>query len=283
MLSSVRRCLAIVTCLPAAIATCADDPDPPPTDLPPELLALIVRPDPHRPLPFGPGEVLVYHIGWGIFDVATAELSVAADSVDDQPALRVTLTTRTNGFADALYRVRNETHSWIDPQVSRTLHYMNNQDEGKRQRMVIVDFDWEAGTVRYDNRYEDRIYAPIALPEYAFDPLAITHFVRSLDFAVGREWLIPTTTGREHFISVVRVTGKEQRRFRLGRREAWVVEPDVKDVGGVFRRARNSSLRFWISADAHRYPLRMESSVSVGRFWAELVEVRTAAPEAGGR
>ncbi|MFP4283307.1 MAG: DUF3108 domain-containing protein, partial [Opitutales bacterium] len=56
-------------------------------------------------------------------------------------------------------------------------------------------------------------------------------------------------------------------------------KPDIKDLGGVFRKSDDASVRFWFSDDERQLPLRMESSVAVGKFWAELVEIERTAPD----
>ena len=106
-----------------------------------------------------------------------------------------------------------------------------------------------------------------------FDPLGIVFFVRSLDIAVGDELVIPTTNGKEFFFTIVRVTKKVKRKFGLRqKREAFVLEPDIKDLGGVFKKSPDGKIKIFLSADDEKLPLRMESEVAVGSFWAELSE-----------
>ena len=72
---------------------------------------------------------------------------------------------------------------------------------------------------------------------------------------------------------MVRVVDRVKRKFALGRYEAFVFEPDIKDLGGVFKRSPDGKVRFFFSADEQKLPLRMESEVAVGSFWAELTEI----------
>jgi hypothetical protein len=243
-------------------------------DFPEEIRAQVTRADPQRKLPFRSGEVLHYRIGWGIFDVGSATLSIKTTELEGQPAWLMTLSSRTNAFADAFYRMRNETRSWLNPEFTRTLYYENQQNEGRRQRDVVVEFNWDESKALYTNRLdEDAQESWIPVLDGSFDPMAITYFVRSLPLAVGETYMVPTTTGREQFVTTVKVDRIERKRFRLGRMDAFVVSPDIKDVGGVFRRSSRANITFWFSADDARLPLRMESSVSVGSFWAELTRI----------
>ena len=69
------------------------------------------------------------------------------------------------------------------------------------------------------------------------------------------------------------IVKEKRRKFKIGRRDALILEPNIKDLGGVFSKSKNASIRFYISDDEHQYPLRMESAVVVGKFWAELVRI----------
>ncbi len=282
--SAVRAAMIGTAVLLASAQAVAGEDEPPMTarDLTPEVLASITVPDPDRELPFMPGERLTFLIGWSFFDVGEAVLSIDESKVGDDPALLFTLAVKTNAFADRIYRVRNRTRSWMDTRATTTLHYHNEQSEGRRERNIEYDFDWETNTVRYRNRADEDnpvYHDPVEIVHGTFDPMGITYFVRTLPFDVGDRLVVPTTNGRELFITEIEVAERVERNFRLGRQSALVLQPDIKDVGGVFQRSSDASVTFYMSDDERRLPLRMESSVTVGRFWAELVRVERPGEE----
>lgn len=238
-----------------------------------EQRALITRPSPDRPLRVEDGEKLIYKIGWGWFDVGRAEVTLERTEYAGKAAWLMEMTARTNGFADAFYKVRNTTQAWIAEDFSETLHYEAVQREGSRERDVVVHFDREERSVRYENRINDDRRSPIGVLAGTWDPMGITWFVRSLPLAVGDHYVIPTTNGKEFFLTQVSVVERERRRFRMGRQEAYKLKPNIKDLGGVFEKSDDASITFWFSADERQLPLRMESEVVIGSFWAELVEV----------
>jgi hypothetical protein len=222
------------------------------------------------------GETLHFELGWSLFKVARSVMEVERTVIPDGAegeVLKIELKTRTNSFADAIYKVRNSSTSLIQPDVSGSISFHALQVEGARERDTVAVFDADAHTARYINNLNGENRDPVAVLPGSFDPLGIVYFVRSLDFKVGDELVIPTSNGKEFFFTVVRVTGKVKRRFALGTFEAWVLEPDIKDLGGVFKRSEDGRIRFYFSADARKLPLRMESEVAVGRFWAELTAV----------
>jgi len=203
--------------------------------------------------------------------VARSELHLQPVEWEGQTVYRVDHETRTNSFADAFYKVRNSVQSWFDLDYTRSLRYENVQREGKHDRDVLVTFDWDEMTAQYHNRKEGSSREPIAIEPGTWDPLGIVYYVRCLDLEEGDDLSIPSTNGKEFFHTLLEVTGPRERKFKLGRLPAYRIDPDIKDLGGVFEKSENASLVFYYSADEYQIPLRMESEVVVGKFWAELV------------
>jgi len=252
--------------------------------LPPGMEANLIDPlQVEKNPPFTRGEVLHFKLGWSIFTVASASLSVSPALYEDHPAYTIDLRTRTNAFADSFYKVRNHSISWIADDVSRSLEYRAIQYEGGRERDTQALFNAEDLSARYINHLRGDQEGPVAILPGTFDPLGIVFFIRSIDLKVGEDIVVPTSNGKEFFYTIIHVVKKVKRDFNIGRREAFVLEPDIKDIGGVFKRSPDGMIRFYFSADKERLPLRMESEVAVGKFWAELTEIgvpeQTAAPD----
>ncbi len=252
-----------------------NEPDAPFTaeDLSAEDRARITHSPADTLLPLKVGERLVYKIGWSFFDVGEAVLSLTEDTYEGVPVLKMELEAKTNSFADAFYKVRNRSTTWILPDMSQSLAYKSEQREGKRERDTIIHLDPENHTATYENLRSGDILGPIPVTDSIWDPMSITYYVRSLPLEIGQELIIPTTNGKELFLTEVDGVEKTRRKFTIGRRDAILLEPNIKDLGGVFRKSKDASIRFWFSDDDQQLPLRMESAVAVGKFWAELVRI----------
>jgi len=214
-----------------------------------------------------------FKLGWGIFTVAKSTMEINPIKYNERDAIQISAMTSTNSFADAIYRVRNHAISTVSADVSESFEYSAKQEEGDRIRDTVVYFNTEEKTARYVNNKNGENRAPIDILPGTFDPVGLSFFIRCLDIKVGDELVIPTSTGKEFFYTIVRVKKKVKRKFAIGRYEAFVLEPDIKDVGGVFKKSPNGRVRIFLSADDQKLPLRMESQVTVGNFWAELSEV----------
>jgi hypothetical protein len=266
--------IAATTALVAAEAAIIPEGSAVP-ELPPELVADYVDPTTvDKTAPFATGEKLQFRLGWSLFKVAKATLQVEPDSYNEATSLKISLSARTNSFADTFYKVRNLSTSWVAEDMSRSFEYSAVQREAQAL------FDTVSLKARYKNNSSGEEIGPVDILPGTFDPLGIVLFVRCLDFEVGDRLIVPTSNGKEFFYTYIKVVKKVKRRFSLGTYEAYVLEPDIKDIGGVFKRSKNGMIRIFFSADEQKLPLRMESEVAVGKFWAELVDVE--APEDPG-
>lgn len=222
--------------------------------------------------PFVPGEELTYRLSWGIFNVGSAVLRIHDPVVlNGREACHFSFTIRTNRFADTVYKIRNRIDGYTDPAISHSVHYTKKQREGRRERDEVVTFDWEQQTVQYSNYGEKR--DPIEIVEGTYDPLSLLFAVRLLPLAVGREITVPVTDGKKLVQTGIIVLKKESLKVPAGRFDAWRLQPELKDLGGVFKKSKKARLEIWFSDDEFRIPLKVKSRVIVGSFRAALVSI----------
>lgn len=219
-----------------------------------------------------PGTRLVYVLQWSIFPVGEAVFTVDGPvDYKGEKAYTLTLEAKTNSFADKFYKVRNSSTSWLSEDWSRSLHFENHQSEGGHEREVVIDFDWEKGTAQYSNY--DKKEAPVALSGDCYDPFGVTLGVCRLALVQGASFPMNITNGKSLMTNTIYVAETERVKVPLGKLETLLLEPETKDIGGVFRKSEDASMRIWVSADEHQIPVRLQSEVAVGSFWGELVRV----------
>ena len=232
------------------------------------------------PLPFAPGETLSYKIKWGIFSVGSAVLEVGQpEEVNGTMCHKLSLTVRTNGFADAFYKVRTRAESYVDANFTRSFLYKKRQQEGKTDRDVEVRFDYSRKLALYFNH--GKLEREIPLKSSTFDPLAIAYLFRLGEVRPGQKKILPTCDGRLVQDVEVTVKPKEKLRVPAGKYEAFEASPSLKNLRGVFKKSPKGMLRVWYSSDARRIPVKMSSKVVVGSFTARLdkIENKNVAPE----
>ncbi len=224
--------------------------------------------------PFIPGEELAYRLSWGIFNVGSAVLRIHDPvNLNERVAYHFSFTIRTNMFADAVYKIRNQIDGYTDPAMSHSVHYTKKQQEGRHhERDEVVTFDWEQQTVQYSNYGEKR--APIEIVEGTYDPLSLLFAVRLLPLAIGRKIMVPVTDGKKLVQTEIVVLEKESLNVPAGMFDAWRLQPELKDLGGVFKKSKKARLEIWFSDDEFRIPLKVKSRVIVGSFRATLVSIK---------
>jgi hypothetical protein len=225
-----------------------------------------------RSLPFAPGERLTYQISWLGVPVGSAVFEVnSAGRFRGRPVWRFRMRAKTNEYADAIYKVRDDMQSWVDARMRRSVHFRKTQREGSYHRDVKLTFNHRKGRITYQNQW--RKYPPRKLFKDSYDPLALVYGFRRSKVKKTGSMEMSATDGLKTIRASVRVHGKEQLTVGDVIYTCWKVEPELKDVGGIFKRSKNAKMVAWFTDDDHRLPVRLESEVLVGSFVATLIKV----------
>ena len=220
--------------------------------------------------PFQPGEKLKYVLKWGVIPAGEAELQVLPlKTPRGVKVYHFVLTAESNSFVDIFYKVRDRIDAYANLDMSRTILYTKRQREGRHKRNVVVKFDWEKNQAQYSNF--DKKEKPISLKPGSFDPLSGFYYARLLDFKENSEINIPVTDGKKNVILRVQIVGKERVKLSSGTYDTYLLEPELKDIGGVFKKSKDAKIQVWITADERKIPIRIKSKVVVGSFVGELV------------
>ena len=224
---------------------------------------------------FAPGERLTYRLRWTIVDAGEALLTIhPMTTVNGEDAYHFNLSVRSNAFIDAFYKVRDEVDAYADAALSRSVLYKKQQREGRTERDVTVEFDWATQASRYTKiEKEGTEVKTTPLLAGSFDPLSALFYVRSVP-VTGPGMVIerPITDGNKNVIGQVRVIKRETIVVQKKKYDTFLLEPDLKDVGGVFEKSPDAKIQIWVTADRRRIPVLLKSKVIVGSFVGELVE-----------
>lgn len=242
------------------------------------LVAFLLSPDDNLlsaglpRLPFYPGEKLTYLLKWEIIPAGEATLEVLPmQKINGNQAYHFVLTARSNSFVDVFYKVRDRIDAYADLGMNHTLFYRKKQREGSTRRDVVVEFDWQKNEAQYTNFGEKK--DPISIPYGTFDPLSAFYFSRLLDFKVNRRIERHVTDGKKIVLGTAEIVRKETIKLDTGTYDTYLIEPEIKDIGGVFAKSRNAKIQIWVSADYRRIPIKIKSKVVVGSFTGELIAV----------
>lgn len=222
--------------------------------------------------PFQPGERLTFDLSWEFIPVGTAVLEVLpVTTLGGEKVHHFLATVTTNAVIDKIYKVRDLIEGYANADLSHSVRYRMKQREGSCRRDIAVVFDWEKMTVQYSNAGKRR--DPVAILPGTFDLVSLFYAFRLQDLKEQTELQAPVTDGRKLVIGKARILSKENVAVGDRNYETYLVEPDIKDAGGVFEHSENAKLRVWITADEKRIPVKVTCRAPVGRFIGELVSI----------
>ena len=191
-------------------------------------------------------------------------------TIDGDKVYHFRLTATSNAFVDLFYKVRDRIDAYADADMTQSVRY-RHQQEGKTQRHVKVDFDWGKEMASYSDGKKNR---QVELLPGTFDPLSVFYKTRMSDFDKDGKIEFPVSDGKKCVTGMARIVKKETITIPSGTYETYLLEPDLKDVGGVFEKDKNAKIKLWVTADNRRLPVKVASKVAVGSFVGELIVIQ---------
>jgi hypothetical protein len=220
--------------------------------------------------PFKPGERLTYVLRWGFIHAGEAVLEVQPmTEVNGQAAYHFVMTAKSNAFIDNFYKVRDRIDAYADADMQHSLHFKKKQREGNYKRDVIITFDWNENIAQYENKGKKR--EPIPLLPGSFDPLSAFYAIRRMEMQTGLKISQPITDGKKGVVGEANVVKRETIKVGGKSYDTFLIIPDLKHVGGVFKESENAKMQIWVTADSRHIPVRLKSKVVVGSFVGDLV------------
>lgn len=226
-----------------------------------------------RKLPFSPGEKLTFQLKWGVIPAGEASLEVLPiETINGAPAYHFVMTARSYPFLDLFYKVRDRIEAFTDIDMTHSLLYKKKQREGGTKRDIVVHFDWDKNEATYTRRNRSR--TPVKLMDGCFDPLSVFYYSRLLDMKIGTIEECPVSDGKKCIIGRAEVIRRETLNLGGNTYETFLIEPELKDIGGVFKKSKDAKIKIWITDDARRIPVMIKSKVAVGSFLGEIMTIK---------
>lgn len=220
---------------------------------------------------FQSGEKLTFRLRWTMITAGYATMEVRPmETRDGQRAFHFILTAKSNSFIDRFYMVRDRIDAWSDTGMEHSLLYKKNQVEGRHRRKETVLFDWKNAKADYQEDLQHN-RKQIDLMPGSFDPLSAFYYVRTQKLAPGTVLQRPVTDGKKNVMGILKVVGREKITIDGKEYDTWLIKPDLKHIGGVFKKSKNAHIKLWVTADERQLPVKIASKVVVGSFVGELI------------
>lgn len=234
--------------------------------------------------PFADGEELLYNVSYRaalIPPINMMRVSIMTFEEDFGSARQFHIlgNGRTTGAAKGVFELNDTYHSWLDVKTLLPRNMTSYIRENNYRFHATYSYDWNAMTVsnvRRNARWTEDRQATFTLPDMkSGDALSLLYRMRAIDPAA----LSPGWSTRLYLVLdedakpiVLRFIGREEIKIRkIGRFHAlkFTCTMATSD-GSVYE--EGMTLTAWISDDANKIPLLLESPVRIGRVSVTLAE-----------
>jgi hypothetical protein len=214
-------------------------------------------------VPFPVGERFTYGAKYGPFSVGRAMMEVAGiDTV--RGVETVHLQFRISGGA-LWYHLDQTIESWVGRHDFRSRRFTSIQDERDRHRERRYEIYPDSGFYREGGR--DTTLATVADP---LDDASFLYWIRTVPLEIGKRYEYARYFRPDRNPVIIEVLRRERVSVAGRKWHAIVVRPRIPQGRGIF--AEKSETRIWLSDDARRIVLAIQSNFSFGQITLKLKE-----------
>jgi hypothetical protein len=218
---------------------------------------------PLHPVPFPVGERMVYAARLGVFSVGEATMEVAGlDTV--RGAETVHLRFHIAGGA-LWYHLDQTLESWVGKADFRSRRFVNHTEEKGKKWDRTFDIFPDSGFYREAGKDSTKPTVPDPLDDAAF-----LYWIRTVPLKVGQKYEYRRYFRMERNPVIVEVLGRDKVNVAGRKWDAIILRPKIPNGGGIF--AEKSEARMWLSDDADRLVLGLQSKFSFGMMTLKLKE-----------
>ena len=234
-----------------------------------------------------------YRLTWSDVEAGRAEVRCAPGA--DGDTIRTTVKTATRGAARLLYKMDGLGVALADRRTLRPVQFDQKEDRGSKRNVAKVVFAPEGATRTL--LQTDKDGKPLPRPDAAKDArpkrfdypgLVDIHGtllqLRSQTLAAGEERVYAVMSATSPYLAKVKVVGRGKVKVRAGEYPAIECALSLQKINKRGELENYKSLkqaRAWLSDDADRILLKVETQIFIGSVNMELESVKFA--PGGGR
>lgn len=220
------------------------------------------------------GEEVKFSLSYGWVTAGYVTFTVNDAVIGGINTTQLTMTGRTSGMLDALYKIKDQYTSFIDPKSNQPLKSIRDIREGKYKYYNEVTYD-------YSNQVEDSITifskksGEHKVPYDIQDILSSLYYGRKYafndDMKPGEIITFQTYFSDEIYPLRIKYMGIETIKTKNGKIECFLFHP-VTEVGRAFK--TEEDMKLWVSRDKNRIPVAAKMNLKIGSFYMDLVEYK---------
>jgi len=229
------------------------------------------------PMPFHPGQQLIYQGSWIGIPAAGGKVVLHAGP-GDPALLSAEIWISTNRLTDKFYKMRDYLREDFIGASLKPTEVNIRQNEGRRHDTFKVTFDHRDHVVTLVKHGPRGQQMRRFLSYNPSGPVSGAMMALSQPLEAGDSLSFDAFSGTTRYIFELKVVRRERIGTPLGEFDAFRIVPSVTYLsdGRINDEVHDTTL--WVSADARRLPLRVESAVFIGSVRIDLVKMIDAAP-----
>lgn len=230
------------------------------------------------------GEKLTYKAHYGFLNAAEAvvHLDTSIYNVDSHTCYKVDIDAKTTGSFAFVYDVDNLYRSYIDTAKIIPHKFYRNISENKYKLEETIEFDHTSKKARVHQNKKGKIKEKeYDMPSHAQDLVSGYYYLRTVDFTnvvKGDTISMDAFFEDEAYDFKILYLGRKELKTKFGKVPSIELAPIMPD-NKIFR--GENSVKFWISDDINRVPLKVRAKLFVGAFEVELNDYEGLRTEIG--
>jgi hypothetical protein len=211
------------------------------------------------------------NVSWGLIKAGEATLAVESlELIRGRAAYHVSMDLHATGMTEKLHPFRDRTDAWLDKESFTTVLWRHSVREKNYQadEMALLDplcqrFDKQK---RRLDRAQINTQSGSLLPD-TLDLTGALFYLRTLTLAPGKTYELNLFIGEKAVPATAHVGALETLKVGAGTFSCYTIDFKTEDPTA---RKKVQQLRWWISADERRLPVRIRMDIGVGHITAEL-------------
>jgi hypothetical protein len=218
------------------------------------LASAVPTVQPRMLVPFDTGERLTFDVRFSGIKVGTGRMEVlGTQDVRGREAWHTRFTVK-GGIP--LYKVNDRMESWIDTRTFESLRFVQDLQEGRRDKERHYEIYPEKGTYSEKGEVE---HAPSVTDP--LDDAAFMYFVRTIPLEVGKTYEFDRYFRPDRNPVQIRVLRRETVKVPAGTYRTIVIQPVIKSKG-IFSEKGHAEM--WLTDDSRRLLVQMKTDLSIG-------------------
>lgn len=225
----------------------------------------------YKNVAFQSGESVTFYVFYTLAGIwvhaGNVNFTTTRTNLNNKPVYHVVGTGSTLPSYDWIYRVRDRYETYIDTGTLLPYRFVRHVEEGDYRKDEIVTFDRAANTATSKA-------GTFKVPGCVQDVLSEVYMARNINFNNYKKGdLIPFDLflDDEVFNMYIRYLGKEVIKTRYGKFRCIKFKPLLLK-GTIFEGGEKMTV--WVTDDANRLPIRIESPITVGSIKVDMMLYR---------